>query len=226
MNRCSPGNRCPSPNHPAIASSVGHQWHRRAADSTDRSRNRYARRTDRASGAKAQRSRGPDRTNGRSRIGAVCPDGVCGRAAVVFAWLWLGGIGKLPLAVVSAVSVLIVACPCALRAGDADVDFGRLRGGARRKACCFRDAEALERLALVTKVVLDKTGTLTEENRRWRHSCHAMMSAKIDFFPSLHSLNKAVNTRSASQLSAPPGSKPADADGKTSGRPARSWPAW
>jgi Cu+-exporting ATPase len=57
--------------------------------------------------------------------------------------------------------VLIIACPCALGSGDADVDHDgdRARRAGRRPV---KEAEALERMAKVDTVIVDKTGTLTE----------------------------------------------------------------
>ena len=110
---------------------------------------------------KAQRSRAPIERMVDRASALFVPTVFAVALLSFFAWLWLGGIGKLPLAVVSAVSVLIVACPCALGlATPMSILVGSGRGA--QEGVLFRDAEALERLALVTKVVLDKTGTLTE----------------------------------------------------------------
>ena len=91
-------------------------------------------------------------------------------------WPWrsspfvvLGDLGTAAAAVVCAgrtpSSVLIIACPCALGSGDADVDRrGGRQGGDRRRA--RQIAEALERLEKVDTLVVDKTGTLTEGKPR------------------------------------------------------------
>jgi heavy metal translocating P-type ATPase len=68
--------------------------------------------------------------------------------------------GDAAVGVVRAVSVLVIACPCALGlAGPMAVLVAA--GAAARRGILLRDAEAIERLATVTTVALDKTGTLT-----------------------------------------------------------------
>jgi Cu+-exporting ATPase len=86
---------------------------------------------------------------------------VIGIAAVAFAaWSLLGPEPRLAHALVSAVSVLIIACPCALGlATPMSIMVGTGRGA--MAGVLFRDAEALERLERVDTVVVDKTGTLT-----------------------------------------------------------------
>ena len=76
------------------------------------------------------------------------------------AWLLFAGFDKLPMAVLTSVSVLIVACPCALGlATPMSLQVASMRGALM--GLLFREAAALERLALVNTVVFDKTGTLT-----------------------------------------------------------------
>ncbi len=82
-------------------------------------------------------------------------------AAVTFAlwWIW-GGAGGLTTALVSAVAVLVVACPCAMGlATPAAVMVGT--GRAAELGVLYRRGEALEALSHVDTVVFDKTGTLT-----------------------------------------------------------------
>ncbi len=110
---------------------------------------------------KAQRSRAPIERIVDRASALFVPTVFAVALLSLVVWLWFGGMSKLPLAVVSAVSVLIVACPCALGlATPMSILVGSGRGA--QEGVLFRDAEALERLALVTTVVLDKTGTLTE----------------------------------------------------------------
>jgi Cu+-exporting ATPase len=77
------------------------------------------------------------------------------------AWYLWGPVPKLSHALVNAVSVLIIACPCALGlATPMAIMVGT--GRAAQSGVLFRDAEALETLVHVDTLVIDKTGTLTE----------------------------------------------------------------
>jgi len=76
-------------------------------------------------------------------------------------WMWLGPQPKLAHAIVCAVAVLIIACPCALGlATPMSIMVGVGRGA--QEGVLVKNAEALERLEKVTTLVVDKTGTLTE----------------------------------------------------------------
>ena len=111
--------------------------------------------------ASAQRSRAPIQRVADAAAGYFVPF-VLGVAAVTFvAWLLLGPEPALAFAMVNAVAVLIVACPCALGlATPMSVMVGI--GRAAKDGVLFRDAAALERLQRCDTVVVDKTGTLTE----------------------------------------------------------------
>jgi Cu+-exporting ATPase len=87
-------------------------------------------------------------------------------AALTFiAWFFFGPAPVLSNAVVNAVAVLIIACPCALGlATPMSVMVGTGRGAAA--GVLVRDAEALETLEKVDTLLLDKTGTLTEGKPR------------------------------------------------------------
>jgi Cu+-exporting ATPase len=75
--------------------------------------------------------------------------------------MWLGPEPKLAHAIVNAVAVLIIACPCALGlATPMSIMVGVGRGA--QLGVLVKNAEALERLEKVTTLVVDKTGTLTE----------------------------------------------------------------
>jgi Cu+-exporting ATPase len=87
--------------------------------------------------------------------------GVLGAALLTFlAWGLFGPAPAWPFAVVNAVSVLIIACPCALGLAT-PMSIMVATGRAARAGVLFRDAEAIERLRGVDTLVLDKTGTLT-----------------------------------------------------------------
>ncbi|WP_295434632.1 heavy metal translocating P-type ATPase [uncultured Thiodictyon sp.] len=96
------------------------------------------------------------------RIAAVFVPLVMGAALLTFlGWLWLGPAPALSYAFVTAVSVLLIACPCAMGlATPTAILVGTGRGAAL--GILFRRGAALETLARVDQVVLDKTGTLTE----------------------------------------------------------------
>ncbi len=111
--------------------------------------------------AAAQRSRAPIQTFA-DRISAWFVLVVLGIAAVTFAlWATLGPEPRLAHALVNAVAVLIIACPCALGlATPMSIMVAMGRGASM--GLLFRNAEAIELLGSVDTLVVDKTGTLTE----------------------------------------------------------------
>ncbi len=93
------------------------------------------------------------------RVAAVFVPVVLVIALATFGGWWLAGVG-VERAIMNAVAVLVIACPCALGlATPAAVMVGT--GIAARHGILVKDLEALERLAAVTVVAFDKTGTLT-----------------------------------------------------------------
>jgi heavy metal translocating P-type ATPase len=111
--------------------------------------------------AEAQRSRAPiQRTV--DRVSAVFVPAVIGVAVLAFIiWAIVGPDPRLAHALVVAVSVLIIACPCALGlATPMSIMVGVGRGA--QMGVLIKNAEALERMEKVDTVVVDKTGTLTE----------------------------------------------------------------
>jgi P-type Cu+ transporter len=111
--------------------------------------------------AKAQRSRAPIQSLA-DRVSAWFVPTVVLVAVVAFVvWLLFGPSPALSYAVVSAVTVLIIACPCALGlATPMSIMVGIGRGA--QAGVLIKDAEALERLKQVDTLIVDKTGTLTE----------------------------------------------------------------
>jgi Cu+-exporting ATPase len=111
--------------------------------------------------ARAQRSRAPIQRLADVVSGYFVP-AVVGVAMLAFiAWAAVGPDPRLAHALLSAVAVLIIACPCALGlATPMSVMVGVCRGA--REGILIKDAEALEVLSRVDTVVIDKTGTLTE----------------------------------------------------------------
>jgi P-type Cu+ transporter len=94
------------------------------------------------------------------RVSSIFVPAVLAFAALTFLGWWLAGAG-LTAAIITAVSVLVIACPCALGlATPAALVVGT--GVAARAGVLIRDAEALERAHVLDVVVFDKTGTLTE----------------------------------------------------------------
>ncbi|MDD6553064.1 MAG: HAD-IC family P-type ATPase [Prevotellaceae bacterium] len=81
-----------------------------------------------------------------------------------FLWWAIGGSADLPQAILSAVAVLVVACPCAMGLATPTALMVGI-GKAAEKKVLIKDATALERLRKVDALVTDKTGTLTIPNQ-------------------------------------------------------------
>jgi len=113
----------------------------------------------------AARSRAPIQRLA-DRVSAWFVPGVIAIAAIAFAvWALVGPAPPLANALVAAVSVLIIACPCALGlATPISIMVGVGRGA--REGILIKDAEGLERMEKVDMLVVDKTGTLTEGRPR------------------------------------------------------------
>jgi Cu+-exporting ATPase len=111
--------------------------------------------------SEAQRSRAPIQRLA-DRIAAYFVPGVVAVATLAFVvWSVWGPPPRLALALVNAVAVLIIACPCALGlATPMAIMVGTGRGATA--GVLVKNAEALERLEQVDTLVVDKTGTLTE----------------------------------------------------------------
>ena len=111
--------------------------------------------------AEAQRSRAPIQGLA-DKAAAIFVPAVLAISVLTFAaWMWLGPEPRLAHALVNAVAVLIIACPCALGlATPMSIMVGIGRGA--QEGVLVKNAEALERLEKITTLVVDKTGTLTE----------------------------------------------------------------
>ena len=111
--------------------------------------------------AEAQRSRAPIQGLVDTVAGIFVPVVLAVSALTFVLWILLGPDPKLAHAIVNAVAVLIIACPCALGlATPMSIMVGVGRGA--QEGVLVKNAEALERLEKVTTLVVDKTGTLTE----------------------------------------------------------------
>ncbi|MEW5297710.1 MAG: hypothetical protein WDW36_000896 [Sanguina aurantia] len=111
--------------------------------------------------AKAQRSRAPLQRLA-DRVSAFFVPAVVLISLMTFAaWMVWGPEPRLAFAVVNAVAVLIIACPCALGLAT-PISITVASGRGAKMGVLFRDASAIEALAHVDVLVLDKTGTLTE----------------------------------------------------------------
>jgi Cu+-exporting ATPase len=111
--------------------------------------------------AQAQRSRAPIQRLADKVSGWFVPAILAIAVAAFMGWAAAGPEPRLAHALVAAVSVLIIACPCALGlATPISIMVGVGRGA--HAGVLIRDAEALERFEKIDTLVIDKTGTLTE----------------------------------------------------------------
>jgi Cu+-exporting ATPase len=115
--------------------------------------------------SEAQRTRAPIQRLADRVAGYFVPAVVIVAVAAFAAWSMWGPEPRLAYALVSAVAVLIIACPCALGlATPMAIMVGTGRGATA--GVLIKNAEALERLEAVDTLVVDKTGTLTEGKPR------------------------------------------------------------
>ena len=111
--------------------------------------------------ADAQRSRAPIQRLADQVAGWFVPTVIAVAIVAFAAWAWFGPEPRLAFGLVAAVSVLIIACPCALGlATPMSIMVGVGRGA--QAGVLIKNAEALERLEKIDTLVVDKTGTLTE----------------------------------------------------------------
>ncbi len=115
--------------------------------------------------AEAQRSRAPIQALADKVAGYFVPAVLAISLVTFLFWSSFGPEPRLTFAIVNAVAVLIIACPCALGlATPMSVMVGIGRGA--QAGILIRNAEAIEVMEKVTTVVVDKTGTLTEGKPR------------------------------------------------------------
>ncbi|HEX2138265.1 MAG TPA: copper-translocating P-type ATPase [Woeseiaceae bacterium] len=111
--------------------------------------------------AEAQRSRAPIQRLADLVAAWFVPAVIVAAVLTFIVWSWLGPQPAMAFAVVNAVAVLIIACPCALGlATPMSIMVGTGKGA--RHGILIRNAESLEVFEKVDTVVVDKTGTLTE----------------------------------------------------------------
>lgn len=154
------------------------------------------------------------------RISAVFVPTVVALAVITFClWTFLGG--GVPLGMLTGVSVLVIACPCALGLATPTaimVGIGRAAG----KGLLVRDATALELLNKVRVIAVDKTGTLTEGRPRvtygWRDESadEAEMRAFADALSALETASEhPLAGPVVEALTAGPRPAAAESDGQT-----------
>ncbi|MBD3626127.1 MAG: heavy metal translocating P-type ATPase, partial [Rhodobacteraceae bacterium] len=115
--------------------------------------------------AGARRSRAPIQGLA-DKVSEIFVPTVVGIALLAFAtWLFAGPSPAFVFAIASAVSVLIIACPCALGLAT-PISITTAAGRGAQAGVLIKDAEALERMARIDTVLVDKTGTLTEGRPR------------------------------------------------------------
>ena len=111
--------------------------------------------------SEAQRSRAPMQRMADQVAGYFVPAVVAAAALAFVAWAVFGPQPRFAHALVSAIAVVIIACPCALGLATPMSVMVAVGRGAHA-GVLIRSAEALETLAKVDTLVIDKTGTLTE----------------------------------------------------------------
>jgi Cu+-exporting ATPase len=115
--------------------------------------------------SEAQRSRAPIQRLADKVAGYFVPAVLLAAVATFVVWAWIGPEPRLAHAIVNAVAVLIIACPCALGlATPMSIMVGVGRGA--HSGILIKNAGAIELMEKVTTLVVDKTGTLTEGKPR------------------------------------------------------------
>jgi Cu+-exporting ATPase len=115
--------------------------------------------------SQAQRSRAPIQRLADRASSCFVPVVVLVAGLTFAVWAWAGPAPKLSNALINAVAVLIIACPCALGLAT-PMSIMVATGRGATEGLLIKNAEALEVLAAVDTLVIDKTGTLTEGKPR------------------------------------------------------------
>ena len=140
--------------------------------------------------AAAQRSRAPIQRMADQVAGWFVPVVILIAILTFVVWLVWGPTPAFSYALITAVAVLIIACPCALGlATPMSIMVGVGKGA--QHGVLIRDAEALERMEKVDTLVLDKTGTLTEGRPKVVHIEPASGFSKDDVLQKLASVERA-----------------------------------
>lgn len=112
----------------------------------------------------AQNSKAPVQRTVDKAAGIFVPAIACAAILTFVLWILIAGVDTLPKAIMSAVSVLVVACPCAMGLATPTALMVGI-GKAAEHQILIKDATALELLHKVNAVVTDKTGTITIPNK-------------------------------------------------------------
>ena len=140
--------------------------------------------------AAAQRSRAPIQRMADQVAGWFVPVVILVAALTFVAWLVWGPSPAFSYALITAVAVLIIACPCALGlATPMSIMVGVGKGA--QHGVLIRDAEALEKMEQVDTLVVDKTGTLTEGRPKVVHVERAPGFSAEDVLQKLASVERA-----------------------------------
>jgi Cu+-exporting ATPase len=115
--------------------------------------------------SEAQRSRAPIQRLADAVASWFVPAVVVAAVLTFVAWAWWGPEPRMAYALVNAIAVLIIACPCALGLAT-PMSIMVATGRAAMAGVLIRNAEALEILEKIDTLVIDKTGTLTEGKPR------------------------------------------------------------
>ena len=140
--------------------------------------------------SQAQRSRAPIQRLADVAASYFVPAVVLAAVITFVAWNWFGPAPRFAHALINAVAVLIIACPCALGLAT-PMSIMVATGRGATEGILIKDARALEALSKVDTLVVDKTGTLTEGRPRLTAVLPAPGWAEKDFLSLAASLEQA-----------------------------------